>query len=157
MIEECNGMAIILDRDCYGINLGSNVIAHNGGGIKLEDAHEISVSANTFTVNKDQAIYFGSECGRITICGNNFSNSSIGEGKDKVDSGDPTEAGVIIDGGRNILFSGNVFAGISPDKAFKLQKQTNNILFGNNMLIDVESDHKKLGKSLIIDNLVIND
>ena len=28
MIEECNGIAIILDRDCYGITLSSNVIAH---------------------------------------------------------------------------------------------------------------------------------
>jgi Right handed beta helix region len=157
MIEECNGMAIILDRDCYGINLGSNVIAHNGGGVKLEDAHGISVSANTFTINKSHAIYFGPESGRITVSGNNFANSYIGEGKVKRDSGQLIAGGVIIDGGRNILFSGNVFAGIQPDKAFKLQQQTNNILFGNNMLIDVRSDHEALVKSLVNDNLVANE
>jgi hypothetical protein len=27
MIEECNGTAIVLDRDCYGITLSANVIA----------------------------------------------------------------------------------------------------------------------------------
>ena len=40
MIEECTGTAIILDRDCYGITLSSNVIAHEvAGGIDLRDAH----------------------------------------------------------------------------------------------------------------------
>ena len=33
MIEECKGPAIVLDRDCYGITLSANVIAHNGAGI----------------------------------------------------------------------------------------------------------------------------
>jgi len=40
MIEECRGTAIVLDRDCYGITLSANVIAHNeSGGIDLRDAH----------------------------------------------------------------------------------------------------------------------
>ncbi|UCE46384.1 MAG: right-handed parallel beta-helix repeat-containing protein, partial [Phycisphaerales bacterium] len=46
MIEECKGIAIILDRDCYGIALSANVIAHDGGGIALRDAHGCAVSAN---------------------------------------------------------------------------------------------------------------
>ena len=154
MIEECQGTAIVLDRDCYGINLASNVIAHNGGGVELQDAHGISVSANTFTINKAHAILFGSQCGRITVSGNNFSNSYIGEGKVKRDTGDLAAAGVTLDGGRNIAFSGNVFAGIQPDKAFKIRKQTNNIIFGNNLLIDSESEHRQLDNSLVNDNLV---
>ena len=32
MIEECNGTGIVLDRDCYGITLSANVIAHESGG-----------------------------------------------------------------------------------------------------------------------------
>ena len=40
MIEECAGTGIILDRDCYGITLSANVIAHEtSGGIDLRDAH----------------------------------------------------------------------------------------------------------------------
>ena len=51
MIEECQGTAIIVDRDSYGIAIGSNVIAHNnGGGVDLRDAWGSSVSANTFTL-----------------------------------------------------------------------------------------------------------
>ena len=50
MIEECEGTAIILDRDCYGITLCANVIAHNGGGVDLRDAHGCAVSANTFVL-----------------------------------------------------------------------------------------------------------
>lgn len=155
MIEECQGAAIVLDRNCYGINLGSNVIAHNGEGILLKDAHGISVSANTFTINKRHAIFFGAQCGRITVSGNNFSNSYIGEGRVKRDTGDLAAAGVTLDGGKNIAFSGNVFSGIQPDKAFQIEKQTNNIVFGNNLLIDSESDHTQLQNSMIIDNLVI--
>ena len=51
MIEECNGTAIILDRDCYGITISANVIAHDmEGGVDLRDAHGCAVSANTFTL-----------------------------------------------------------------------------------------------------------
>ncbi len=156
MIEECTGMSIILDRDCYGITLGSNVIAHNGGGIILKDAHGISVSANTFTINKTDAIYLGNECSRITVCGNNFSNSYIGEGKIKRSSKDLNAAGIKLDGGKNILISGNLFSGINPGKAFSIEKLSGDILFGNNMLINVTSDHEKLPDSLIIGNFITN-
>jgi hypothetical protein len=48
MIEECNGTAIILDRDCYGITLSANVIAHHlEGGIDLRDATGCARSART--------------------------------------------------------------------------------------------------------------
>lgn len=156
MIEECNGMAIILDRDCYGITLGSNVIAHNGGGIILRDAHGISVSANTFTINKTDAVYLGKECGRITVSGNNFSNSYIGEGKIKRSGKDISAAGITVDGGENLLISGNLFSGIQPGKALGIKKQTDNIFFGNNMLIDVTSDHKNLPDSLTPGNIIVD-
>lgn len=157
MIEECKGYAIKLDRDCYGINIGSNVIAHNGGGVELNDAHGIAVSANTFTINRTHAVFCGSECGRITISANNFSNSYIGEGEVKRRTGDRNAGGVTLDGCRDIVLSGNVFSGIQPDKALKQQKPSKNILFGNNILIDSESDHRKLQNSMVIDNLVVSE
>lgn len=70
MIEECNGTAIVLDRDCYGIALSANVIAHEvAGGIDLRDAHGCAVSANTFTIVKKDAVRIGPASGRITVCG----------------------------------------------------------------------------------------
>ena len=144
MIEECNGSAIILDRDCYGITLGSNVIAHNGGGIILKDAHGIAVSATSFTLNRTNSIYIGPQSGRITVSGNNFSNSYIGEQRVKRNVDDLEAAGITVDGGMNIVIAGNVFAGLQPEKAFYLQQPSEHILFENNMLIDVKSDHTKL-------------
>ena len=52
MIEECRGTAIILDRDCFGITLSANVLAHNQeGGVDLRDAWGCAISANTFKAN----------------------------------------------------------------------------------------------------------
>ncbi len=82
MIEECNGTAVTLDRDCYGITVGANVIAHNGAGIDLRGAHGCTISANTFTIMKTDALRVGPGSGRISITGNNFSNSYVG--KDRV-------------------------------------------------------------------------
>src|SRR5262245_48819836 len=78
MIEECASTAIVLDRDCYGIALSANVIAHNGGGIDLRDAHGCAVSANALTLMKTDALHIGPASDRIAATGNSFSNSFIG-------------------------------------------------------------------------------
>jgi hypothetical protein len=80
MIEECAGTAIILDRDCYGITLSANVIAHNfSGGIDLRDAWGCAVSANTFTLDDGFGVKVGPAAGRIPISGNAFCDSHHGE------------------------------------------------------------------------------
>ena len=94
MIEECAGAAIVLDRDCYGITLSANVIAHNGSGIELLDAHGCSVSANTFTILKERALFIGPESGRIAVSGNSFCNSDIGGGEVRRGTNDLAAAGV---------------------------------------------------------------
>jgi len=122
MIEECNGTAIILDRDCYGITLSSNVIAHDmGGGIDLRDANGCAVSANTFVLLHKFAVRVAGKSGRITITGNNFSNSGIGNDKTKrpVEHEKPISRdaghGVILEGSQHVAISGNIFSGL--DKA----------------------------------------
>ena len=97
MIEECQGYAVILDRDCYGNTISANVIAHNGGGVDLRDAHGCTVSANTLTIMKTHAVRVGPGSGRITITGNNFSNSYIGEGGIKRRKNDEAAAGLTLD------------------------------------------------------------
>jgi hypothetical protein len=140
MIEECNGIAIILDRDCYGITLSSNVIAHEvEGGIDLRDAHGCTVSANTFTIVKKDALRIGPESSRITVTGNNFSNSFIGSGekRQKVDS---AAAGIVLAGTAEIAITGNVFSGLTT-KALTLEGEASKeILFKDNVLADVTSD-----------------
>ena len=120
MIEECEGVAIILDRDCYGITLSANVIAHDmQGGIDLRDAHGCAVSANTFVLVHEFGVRVSPQSGRITISANNFSNSYIGEGKTKrpLKADRPIQedaaVGVVLEGARHVAISGNTFSGVN--------------------------------------------
>ena len=142
MIEECNGRAIVLDRDCYGITLSANVIAHEvQGGIDLIDAHGCAVSANTFTIVQKDALRIGPASGRITVTGNNFSSSYIGDGQDKRDEKDRSAAGIVLAGTSDIAISGNLFSGLST-KAVALEgaKPAERIVASGNVLTDASSD-----------------
>lgn len=152
MIEECKGRAIVLDRECYGITMSANVIAHNGSGIILEDAHGCAVSANTFTLLAADALKIGPKSGRITVTGNNFSNSYIGKGQVKRRTNDLKAAGLTLDRTRGVTVSGNLFSSVRP-KAVEVIEPTTHVIFGNNLLIDVESDHEKLTDSIIKNTL----
>lgn len=153
MIEECNGTAVVLDRDCYGITLSANVIAHNGGGIDLRDAHGCAVSANTFTILKTNALRIGPASGRITVGGNNFCNSYIGDGKVRRGTTDMEAAGLVLAGANNVAISGNVFSGLT-DKALTLTDAPQGIVFANNVLTDVESEHAGIKNGVVTDNHV---
>ena len=67
MIEECAGTAVILDRDSYGDTVSANVIAHNGQGVDLRDAHGCAISANTFTIM--QRVRAAGQSGEWANCG----------------------------------------------------------------------------------------
>ena len=157
MIEECQGTAIVLDRDCYGITLSANVIAHNGGGVNLRDAHGCAVSANTFTLMKTDALRIGPASGRIAVSGNSFCNSYIGDGAVKRGTNDLQAAGLVLAGASDVGISGNVFSGLRP-KAFTLEGETAaaRVLFSGNITVDADSDSPKLqdvAGSLVTDNL----
>ena len=153
MIEECKGPAIVLDRDCYGITLSANVIAHNGAGIDLRDAHGCAVSANTLVINKTDALRLGPHSGRIAVTGNSFSNSFIGEDQQKRRPDDQVAAGVVFAGGTDVAVSGNSLSGLTT-KAIRVESDASRrILFAGNVLTDNESDHARLEESKSIGNL----
>ena len=133
MIEECNGTAVILDRDCYGITISANVIAHNaGGGVELRDAWGCAVSANTFTLEAKQALVVGPQSGRIAITGNNFCNSFVGP---KVKFEGPA-SGVELEGTSDVTICGNVFSGlIGP--AVQARGVCQRIAVTGNVLVDL--------------------
>jgi hypothetical protein len=154
MIEECKGTAIVLDRDCYGIALSANVIAHEEtGGIALRDAHGCAVSANTFTIMGKDALSIGPDSGRITVTGNNFSNSYIGAGKVKRGTNDLAAAGMILNGTSGIAVTGNLFSGLRPKALTVEGKESKHVLFTDNVFVDTTGEHKKLEASLVKDNL----
>jgi hypothetical protein len=151
MIEECNGTAIILDRDCYGITLSANVIAHHlEGGIDLRDACGCTVSANTFTIAHKFSVRVGKDSERNTISANTFCNTYIGEGKDKRPVEDKTPmgidegTGVLIEGGANgLILNGNTFSGLST-AAVWTTGEVKNVLVTSNLCIDCA---RKLAKN----------
>jgi len=141
MIEECNGTAIVLDRDCYGITISANVIAHHlGGGVELRDAWGCAVSGNTFTLVHSNSIFVGPDSGRITITGNNFCNSYIGGGKDKRPAehkspmGRDEATGVVLHGASDIVVSGNSFSGLSGNAVTAFGKCCRILVCGNLMI-----------------------
>lgn len=148
MIEECQAVAVIMDRDCYGNTVSANVIAHNGAGVDLRDAHGCTVSANTFTIMRENAIRVGPDSGRITITGNNFSNSFVGGDTIKRKKNDLAAAGVTLESTSDLVISGNVFASVQPKAIETRGTPSRRILFGNNLLRDVTSDHSNLVDSL---------
>ncbi|MEC7564772.1 MAG: right-handed parallel beta-helix repeat-containing protein [Planctomycetota bacterium] len=164
MIEECQGTAIILDRDCYGNTLSANVIAHNGAGVDLRDAHGIAVSANTFTLMTEPALAISAESGRIAVTGNNFCNSYIGGGDVRRNTDDLAAAGIELASTNHIAISGNVFSSLQT-KALELKDEpSKSVLFSNNVLVDVQSDHPALqeddsndisGPNLVADDLSV--
>lgn len=151
MIEECNGTAVVLDRDCYGITVSANVIAHNGGGIDLRDAHGCAVSANTMTIMKTNALRIGPDSGRITVTGNNISNSYIGENSVKRRVDDLAAAGMTLDGATDVAIVGNSFASVRPRAVELKDGGARRVVFSSNVLTDVESDHDQLEDSVIAD------
>lgn len=153
MIEECNGSAVILDRDCYGNTVSANVIAHNGRGVELLDAHGCAVSANTFTIVKERAVYIGPGSGRITVTGNNFSNSYIGAGAVKRGTADLSAAGITLEGTSDVVISGNVFSGLTEKALILAGPPSTRVAFTGNVLTDVEGDHALLNESVVADNI----
>ncbi len=142
MIEECNGTAIILDRDCYGITLSANVIAHHlEGGIDLRDAHGCNIAANTFTLVHRFGVRVGPASARHGIAANTFSNSYIGEGKDKRPAEGRTPmaideaSGVLLDGARHVNITGNSFSGLST-AAVWTSGACRSLLINSNLLTD---------------------
>lgn len=133
MIEECQGTAIILDRDCYGITLSANVIAHNtGGGIDLRDAWGCAVSANTFTINDRFGVHIGPQAGRIPVSGNSFCDSHHGEAARRKEL-ENFGGGIILEGTSDVAISGNTFTGLSRD-AVSADQACRRIVFQGNLV-----------------------
>jgi hypothetical protein len=137
MIEECQGTAVTLDRDCYGITISANVIAHNGEGVDLQDAHGCAVSANTFTLMKNHALRIGEHSGRIAVTGNSFCNSYLGEGRIKRKEGDREAGGLVLQSTRHVSLTGNVFSGLSTT-AVTLLGENAEITSSANIIVESE-------------------
>ncbi len=154
MIEECQGTAVILDRDCYGITLSANVIAHDsGGGIDLRDAHGCTVSANTFTIVPQRAVTIGPDSGRITVSANNFSDSYIGDAEKRA-ADDQAASGIVLNGTTDVAISGNSFSGLDGDAVEVDGSEAMRVLLGNNVVTQAGKMPGNLPAGKVADNIV---
>jgi parallel beta-helix repeat protein len=149
MIEECQGWAIVLDRDCYGTTISANVIAHEfTGGIDLRDAHGCAISANTFTIVKKVGVAVRSESASITISANNFSDTWIGNDADgkplqkranepsKTEENPNEAAGILLEDCRGVVVSGNLFSRLSSEAIIQSGDCRKILLNGNGVYQD---------------------
>ncbi len=161
MIEECQGVGVILDRDCYGITISANVLADNtGGGVELRDAWGCAVSANTFTINIHGGLRIGPQSGRITVTGNNFSDSFIGDRILRPKHAGTT--GMVLEGATDVTISGNLFSGLNTP-AIAADKKSQRLNITGNIVTDVNRGAGEArapiavdgaGQSLIENNLI---
>jgi hypothetical protein len=102
---------------------------------------------------KMDALRIAPGSGRITVTGNNFSNSDIGEGGIKRQKNDIAAAGMTLNGASDVAITGNLFASVRPKAVELVGDPSRRILFADNVLTDVTSDHGKL-KDSIIENIL---
>ena len=110
------------------------------------------ITKNTFTIMKTDALRIGSGSGRITVTGNNFSNSNIGGGV-KRGTKDLAAAGMKLEGTSDVAISGNLFSSLEPKAVELTGEPTRRVAFTGNVLTDVASDHKDVRDSLVADVL----
>lgn len=155
MIEECQGVGVILDRDCYGITISANVIAHEfSGGVELRDAHGCTVTGNSFPIVWKNALVVGPGCGHNTIVGNTFSDTYIGGGASKRPRDKETASGITLQGAYDTNISGNTFAGLHTKALTVDGEPSRRILFANNILRGVEAETDKLVESQVSGNVM---
>jgi hypothetical protein len=154
MIEECQGVGIVLDRDCYGITLSANVIAHEfTAGIELRDAHGCAVTGNSFPIVHQRALVIGPASDRIAVTGNAFSDTSIGEGKTRRPVEQDPAGGIVLEGTSDVAISGNLFSGLKSNALTLEGSPSRRVLFSNNVLSQVKPGSEGLVESHVDDNL----
>ena len=142
MIEECKGIAVILDRDCYGITISANVIAHDfGGGVDLRDAWGCAVSANTFVLDGVHSLVIGPKSGRIAVTGNSFCNSHVGDAQRRKVADDKAH-GVLLKDTSDITITGNTFTGLQ-DQAVRAEGKCRRLVVVGNVISDLPKGDPK--------------
>lgn len=154
MIEECRGRAIVLDRDCYGIALSANVIAHNsGGGVDLIDVWGSTVSANAFTISGQDALSLGPASGRIAVTGNSFSDSFVGSGKLKRSADDRAAGGIVLRETSDVALVGNLLSGLRPAGWRTEGDPSERLLFAANVIVESGVGARELTDSRVEGNV----
>ncbi len=158
MIEECEGIGILLEENTYATTIGSNIFTSDKkGGVVLHDVHGSTITGNTFTIQPVNAVAIDAKCRAITITGNTFANRNVGETEFKGLLIDNVASGIVLENTMLHTITGNTFSNLNRKAIELVGEPSQRILFSNNMLINTESDHAKLLNSNVINNLEHTD
>jgi hypothetical protein len=112
------------------------------------------VSANTFPLLKmppkakdgtqpsqleTRCLRIGKDSSRITVSGNSFSDSYIGEGAVQRKLNDQLAGGIVLEGTRDVNINGNTFSSV-PKAVETRGAASENVQFSDNLLIDAPGD-----------------
>ena len=155
MIEQCADTGLVLDRNVISTTVASNIFIHNACGVDARDVHGSTISANTFAAQPKRGLVIGTESSRLTVAGNTFADSYIGKGKTKWTSEKNASSGIFLNATALHTITGNTFSNLIT-KAITLDgKPSRHIIFSQNLLVNVESDHEQLVDSQTTGNLVV--
>jgi hypothetical protein len=98
------------------------------------------------------ALAIGPKSGRITVSGNNISNSYIGKDETKRVE-DLNAGGLVFNGTTDICVVGNLISSVRP-KALELKGEpSERVNFSGNVITDAQSDQENLKNSIVENNL----
>jgi polygalacturonase len=117
---------------------------HSGHGIEAVNVNELF---------KKNALVIGPASSRITVTGNNFSDSFVGAGLVKRGKDDLEASGITLDGTSDVAVSGNVFSGVTPKAVSAEGRPSRRVLFSNNVLANSPGGHGSLRDSRIGENV----
>ena len=156
MIEQCEGIGVLLKRNTYATTVGANIFtANRQGGVVMKDVHGSTITGNTFTIMAERSVSVDAKCRAITISGNTFADRSIGEGEFKGKPEDNVASGIVLEDASALNITGNTFSNLST-KALSLEgKPARQVVFSGNLLINTECGCGELQDSKADGNYVI--
>ncbi len=138
MIEECNGHAVILRGDCYGDAISANTLAHcKGEGVRIENARDITVSANAFVLLAEHSIHALDGAAQLTLTGNTFSRYPFDPERSR--KGDPG-SGILLESARDVTISGNTFTAMRREAVKAAGKANQRISITGNTVFNASSE-----------------
>ena len=158
MIEQCEGIGLLLKRDTYATAVGANIFtANKEGGVVMNDVHGTSITGNTFKNMAKRAVYADNKCRAITISGNTFADRSVGEGEIKGKPDDNEASGIVLESASALNISGNTFYNLSTTALTIEGKPARQVVFSGNLMINTEGGFEGLKDSKTSGNHVIKN
>ncbi|MEM7146327.1 MAG: right-handed parallel beta-helix repeat-containing protein [Verrucomicrobiota bacterium] len=156
MIEQCQGIGIVLEGDTYATTIGSNIFTNNRkGGVSMHDAHSSTIAGNTFSIVPMRAVYVDEKSRALTISGNTFANRAVGEGEIKGRAEMNVASGIVLESASVLSITGNTFSRLDTPAVMMMGRPARRVVFQGNLLVNTAGGFEGLEESLVEGNLEV--